>query len=130
MLDQSADAPAIFTGRYQDARRHPDVVLVRTSVGRPRFIRGPLPTLVEATPYGLLKVTGDEFEKRYHERLDSFGAERIGERLHELEAEYGRPLVLCCFEDVIAGQACHRRMFADWWMRRTGEPIDELPPRT
>jgi hypothetical protein len=130
VLDHPAGAPTVYTGRYQDARHHPDIVIVRISVGHPRFIRRPLPKLVEATPHGLLKVAGDEFEQQYRERLDSFGADRIAARLHDLTAEHGGPLVLCCYEDVAAGEACHRRMFADWWMRRAGEPIDELPPRT
>jgi hypothetical protein len=36
-----------------------------------------------------------------------------------------RPLALLCFEDVHAGQLCHRRMFAAWWHEQTGELLPE-----
>lgn len=39
----------------------------------------------------------------------------------------GKPVVLCCYEDVRKpGEWCHRLVFAEWWFKRTGEKIIEL----
>jgi hypothetical protein len=42
------------------------------------------------------------------------------------DEEGGEALALLCFEDVHAGQVCHRRMFAQWWEERTGQRVEEL----
>ena len=40
----------------------------------------------------------------------------------------GRRLVILCFEDVLAGHFCHRRVWAGWWHERTGQSVPELEP--
>jgi hypothetical protein len=35
-------------------------------------------------------------------------------------------LVLLCFEDVLEGEFCHRRVFATWWEEKIGEHVPEL----
>lgn len=43
------------------------------------------------------------------------------------EIDSGKELVLLCFEDIREdGVFCHRRIFADWWRKRTGEIVEEL----
>ena len=42
------------------------------------------------------------------------------------DEEGGEVLALLCFEDVHAGEVCHRHMFADSWEERTGEEVREL----
>ena len=37
-------------------------------------------------------------------------------------------VVLLCFEDVWAGQQCHRRLLAEHWQERTGHLVPELEP--
>ena len=42
--------------------------------------------------------------------------------------ELGKDVVLCCYEDVREpNEWCHRLVFAEWWLKNTGERIEELP---
>jgi hypothetical protein len=85
------------------------------------------PLLSALAPYGLLKVEDKAvFERRYVARLERHGLETIRAQLAELAAEHGADgLVLLCFEDLSIAW-CHRRMFASWWERQTGERVLEL----
>jgi hypothetical protein len=77
-------------------------------------------------PYGrLFKLEGDDFDVAFREHLDGIGVERIRERFEAVYALNGLPLLLLCFENVNAGQRCHRRTFADWFREHTGEYIAE-----
>jgi hypothetical protein len=121
----------IATSRYH-AR---DVILasplapVRVAVGAPRFpfgfdLAGACSMLV---PYGAFgrNLSHDEFESAYRTRLDRFGVDAIRSQLERLAVD-APGVVLLCFEDVHAGQSCHRRVFAQWWQERTGEEVPEL----
>ncbi len=104
---------------------------VQASLGAPRFplgyeLAGSVGMLA---PYGLLKIERRrEFEQHYRRRLERFGAEKIAAVLQSLAAGYEAPgVVLLCFEDLSKrGQWCHRRVFAAWWEKRTGESVPEL----
>lgn len=123
-------AAMLFTGRYATVRAVPPglIVPVRTSVGVPRFVPGArsFPAIEELMPYGLLKVTDlEEFTWRYRRRLDRH-ADAIDARLAELHRGHpGRPLVLCCFEDLRTSW-CHRRVWASWHAERTGVAVEEF----
>jgi hypothetical protein len=79
----------------------------------------------ELAPAGkLFNLGGDEFERRYGERLDGFGVVRIEGRLRDVAAHGGHPLVLLCFE--CDRRDRHRGTFARWWQERTGEPVPEF----
>lgn len=113
-----------------------DFVPVRTSEGLPRFWpqANRLPEVEALKPVGLRNLHGDEFDRRYFERLDSFGVDEIRAqfakvRKHPASAGYWHlPLGLLCFEHVEKGESCHRRLFAGWWQRNTGEVVPERDP--
>jgi hypothetical protein len=82
-------------------------------------------------PYELLGVDDrDEFEARYRERLNRFGAEEILRVLEALAAGYAAGgVVLLCFEDLTKpGEWCHRRIAAAWLEEQSGIEIPELEP--
>ena len=67
------------------------------------------------------------FTPAYFRHMDKTGVNRIAQILRGYEA-MGKPVVLCCYEDVRKpNEWCHRLVFAEWWMSRTGEVIEELP---
>jgi hypothetical protein len=124
----------IVTSRYQAADRvvESGLVPVGTTVGNPRFklgysLAGRCGLLA---PYGLFGkgLSESEFRAGYIERLESQGVEKIGARLVEIAGEDAPGVVLLCFEDVHAGEFCHRTIFAEWWTEQTGEPVHELEP--
>jgi hypothetical protein len=125
---------ALATGRYADF--HPSQgVAVGITVGRPRFsLRYRIAAEVdELKPFGLvlrkLPLTPEEFDAAYVRRLERVGVARLRERFDEIAAAEGNErLVLLCYEDVLAGQRCHRRTLARWWTERTGEPVPEVEP--
>jgi hypothetical protein len=117
------DLPRLLTASYWTYRPALGVP-VRISLGRPQHMAVPdsIPALM---PFGIFRrYEGAEFDRRYRDRLDGIGVERIAATFHDLGLAYaGTPLVLLCFEP--PGRPCHRRMFADWWHRRTGVWVPE-----
>ena len=118
---------AIATGRYQTWRPEHGVP-IRTTVGAPKFWRGP--DLVDGrimAPYGLLSddLSTDEARRRYRRRLDD-RADPVMATLVAIATEHpGQRLVLLCFENVHAGEECHRRWLADWLADRYGIEVPE-----
>lgn len=123
----------LYTWSFTAWHRHTasDVLPVRTSMGKPRFIdpqrAAAMPVVEELIPYGLLKIDQEpEFARRYRARLEKTGVDAIEARFRALIDTYRRPLALLCFEKLIApGEFCHRRIFAAWWEEQTGEPVPE-----
>lgn len=121
----------IYTSRYANPElKSGDYTPVRISLGAPRWkiayvIAGAIRDLM---PVGLIKIESpDEFRSLYYKRLDEIGVERIRLQIEQFE-RLGKPVVLLCFEDVRNPDFwCHRRVFADWWLEKTGELIEELP---
>jgi uncharacterized protein YeaO (DUF488 family) len=73
------------------------------------------------------EITWEEFEAAYIRKLETFGAGSLVGRLESVAAEIGNPkLALLCFENVGAGDRCHRRTFARWFEQETGQPVPEL----
>jgi len=113
--------PELRSGRY---------TAVRISVGAPRFNTGYRldGEIKDLMPYGLFGKYDDDikvFRSEYIKRLDSIGVDRIHRQLQAFSGD----VVLLCWEDVRKGHDdwCHRTMFAEWWLERTGEAIFELP---
>jgi hypothetical protein len=105
-------------------------VPVQTSIGRPRFsLEYELREQVsELMPVGLLgKMSDDEFTSRYRERLARLDLDALRAKFDAIQKRHdGKRVVLLCFEDVRAGEFCHRRVFADFWLERTGELVPEV----
>jgi len=105
------------------------VVPVRISLAPPPFelpyrlfysARG---LMLEPDYLGYWKNTSPAFWNK----LDAIGPELIARQLAGIsKREGGKPLTLCCFEDVTRPHRCHRVVFSLWWQERTGEPVYEL----
>jgi hypothetical protein len=104
-------------------------VPVRITLGKPRFrlsysydeIR-----LLAPTPR-IFRLGGQDFEHEYRKHLEKIGVERLQAIFEELAGWHdGGRLVLLCFENVLAGESCHRRVFARWWEEQTEELVPEL----
>lgn len=119
------------TQRYQDFV--PEMgEAVRVTLGRPRFkLAYDYDVVAELAPTAqIFKLKSDaDFEYAYLAHLDRIGVERLRASFAEVSKRHGGlRLVFLCFEDVLAGQLCHRRMFARWWRDNTGEDVPELDP--
>lgn len=121
----------IFTSRYSN----PELATGRYTVvgvtrGKPKF---PLKyqlagNIIEIAPPGYLfnEYDRDRFTPRYYQHLDGIGLPHLNEILSGYE-RMGKDVVLCCFEDVRKpNEWCHRLVFAEWWLNKTGEAITEL----
>ena len=119
-----------YQNKALDAKKY---LVVQTSIGAPRF--GTMPEWYMETmmpPEAILGLQVTPYTEAYIAHLEKQGVEQFKNEFVELEAEAaktGREVVLCCFESLKKeGQFCHRRIFADWWLRQTGEVIPELTP--
>ncbi len=120
----------LYTSRYQatDLIRESGLVPVRITAGSPRFKLGYElgGSVMELAPDRWMfdLETDEEFCTAYTEKLGQVGVEAIRSKLGRIGQS--RDLVLLCFEP--SGEFCHRRVFAEWWERQTGEPVEELGP--
>ncbi len=104
-----------------------------TSRGTPRFkrpYRYHLLRLLAPSREAFETEDDQEFERVYLGQLEKLGVDRIANQLGRISHEHdGKPLALLCFENVLKGEACHRRAFADWWKEQTGQDVPELDKR-
>jgi len=122
----------LATSRYQGRELiiASGLVPVGITVGRPKwnptYDGEQIVYLSELAPWRLMRIEDDvEFTRRYLERLDRLGVERIARQFAAISAEHdGGGLVLLCYEP--AGEFCHRRAFASWFEDRTGQHVPEL----
>jgi hypothetical protein len=122
-------ADGLVTSRYQTWRPS-DGVPIRSTVGAPKFWRGPeLIHLREITPYGVFGkgLDPDEASHLYRARLDRHADKIITDLAAIARQHPGQALVVLCYENVHAGQSCHRRWFAEWCHQRHGLVVPELP---
>lgn len=106
-------------------------IAVRTSVGHPRFWRGPKLETLPSTYPGDLRHLEDrkQFEVLYRLNLDA-ATDRVASELEALSAGYsGLTLVLLCYEDLSKGKWCHRTVLAEWLQSRMEIAIPELGPQ-
>ncbi len=125
----------IATSRYWSKALHEASGLVPLghTVGAPKFGAPQAGNIGMLAPHGLMsrELSDRQFTKLYRQRLDQFGVEKIEAVLAAIAAAYDAPgVVLCCFEDVNAGEFCHRRVLAKWWQEQTGDQVPELAPLT
>ena len=122
----------IFTSRYSNPElKTGKYTVVGVTRGAPKFRLGYAlaGNIMEIAPPGYLFNEYDRrrFTPAYFRYMDRTGVQRI-QQLLEHYAAYGKPVVLCCYEDVRnPDDWCHRLVFAEWWLQRTGELIEELP---
>lgn len=127
---------AIWTSRYSNKEllNEDKYYPVGISIGKPRFKLGY--TIREQcyslAPKGyMLNMKLDEFIPAYYKKLENIGNFNIVDmvaKLDEKARSEGKELVLLCFEDVrIPKDWCHRTVFAQWWLEKVGEVIEELP---
>lgn len=123
----------IATSRYQASSSivASGLAAVATSVGIPRWELGY--RLADhaklLAPYGLLDVEDEaEFTARYLERLERYGVRKILAVLAGIaRREETHGAVLLCWEDLTKpGAWCHRRTFALWIEKQTGQHVPEL----
>ena len=121
----------IYTSRYSNPElRSGKYTVVGITRGAPKFplhyhLAG---NIMEIAPPGYLfnEYDRSRFMPSYFRHMDRVGVSGIHKILSSYEA-IGKPVVLCCYEDVRkAGEWCHRLVFAEWWKSRTGERITEL----
>jgi uncharacterized protein YeaO (DUF488 family) len=119
----------LFTSRYANGAEVARLGLVPVGItaGAPRFklkceLAGNLYALAPSRAWFSLPI--DEFEARYVEKLNEQGVERLRTLLKKIGK--GKDVCLLCYECVVHGEICHRRMFADWWEAETGEKVIEI----
>ena len=122
----------IYTSRYSNPElKTGKYTAVRISLGTPKWPIGYNldAEMKDLMPFGLLGKFEryEDFERAYFERLDQKGVQRIFSQLQRFE-RLGKDVVLLCYEDIRKGPDdwCHRRPFADWWLKNTGEALPEL----
>lgn len=72
-------------------------------------------------------LSPEEFRIQYRKQLDMTGVAEIDTMFEQIARRHpDQRLVLLCFEKVLEGEYCHRRVFAEWWFEQTGEPITEI----
>jgi len=120
----------LFTAAYKNFQPMYGVP-VQISNGRPKFgIKYPLRYKAQLLypEWSMVKadVPMDVFNERYHQVLDHRGVDNIRDQLTAIAEHAGDPrLVLMCFE--WQAKDCHRKGFADWWEKATGEHVPEVP---
>lgn len=125
--------PYLATCSYREMKSEYGVP-VRISLGRPKFsVSYPLnqAAMALAPKASYFNADDEVFEYEYRKQLNRHGEAGIGEALAKIAANTGsgtedRPLVLLCFEDLSKGMPCHRRDFAAWWLKTTGQVVPEL----
>ena len=121
----------VYTSRYSNPElKTGKYTAVRISLGTPKWPIGYNldAEMKDLMPFGLLGKFEryEDFERAYFERLDQKGVQRIFSQLQRFE-RLGKDVVLLCYEDIRKPDDwCHRRTFADWWLKNTGEAIPEL----
>lgn len=121
----------IATQCYRDFR--PEFgVPVRITRGNPRFklgyeIRERVMALAPSRDIFKAGLSPEEFDEAYREEIEAVGLAAINSKLQEISQRNGhKRLVLLCFEKVLDGEFCHRRVFARWWYEQTGVAVPEL----
>ena len=108
---------------------------VKISSAAPRYIKMPAERygnrehwiyLRELAPSASYRDASDAvFLRAYTAHLEHL-ADQIEFKLRLIPVEHGRLVLLCFEKDVSNPLACHRRVFAEWWEKRTGHEVPEL----
>ena len=69
-------------------------------------------------------IGSNEYTRVYRSYLESLGSEEVVAQLEKSTDNGGKPLVLLCW--CSPGEFCRRRVWADWYLEKTGREIPEL----
>ena len=124
----------VYTSRYlnYDLLSTGLIVPVRISLLDPRRLLGELPYPLKYSVRALQPERSHlgEWPKTCSamwEKLSTIGIEKISAQLATIyRAEGGKPLALCCYEDVTLPNQCHRILVAVWFLERTGRELEEI----
>lgn len=117
----------IYTSYFAKQKKMelPDTSYVSIAVGNPRYaVPYRIVNLGLLKPFGIFKVYhGEEYRQKYFERLDSYGVEKIRKAIEEASEGHENVILMCHEKNK---NECHRSMFAEWWLQKTGEIIPEF----
>lgn len=117
----------IYTSYFAKQARNndPNTAYASVAVGLPKYpLAHELKHLTSVKPYGVFgKYHGEEYKQKYFERLEMIGLERIYNELMSVQGDKENLILMCYEKDP---SECHRRMFAEWWYKKTGEIIEEI----
>jgi hypothetical protein len=103
---------------------------VRITLGAPRFALGYaiVGELVELAPSPrIFRLEWERFAPAYLRQLDQVDWPAVDEQLHAIAAAADtNGCAWLCFENVLRGEHCHRRLAADHWLERTGQDVPEI----
>ena len=123
----SMKAIQLYTSRYGATTEvvQSGLAPVGITLGRPRFKLGyPMAgwaRLLAPTPALFAIKSVDEYFAGYETQLEETGPGPIRVELDEIATRTNSSgLVLLCFEDVWAGERCHRVTFSGFWLRHMG----------
>jgi hypothetical protein len=75
----------------------------------------------------MLEMEYGPYFRRYIKQLEGLDIVKLQKNFKEISANGAHDIVLLCFEDINKeGEWCHRRMFAEWWHKKTGQKIEEI----
>ena len=124
----------VLTARYFDPRVRDAVsdgfIACGITRGLPKgklsFEWKPFQSVAPTWPMLKADLDEDAFARMYEARLDKIGFEAVRDTLESMVVTSGaKGVVLLCYENVNESW-CHRRMFAKWWEKNTGEEVQEL----
>jgi hypothetical protein len=130
----SETLPEIYTSRYMayEVLSSGAVIPVRVSMYPPEPFMGELlyelaHTVRELIPERRMYGGWREFSPTFWRHLDEIGSEKVLAKLRSISAAHdGKALALCCYEDLLKGQMCHRAIFSAWWREQSGQEVCEL----
>jgi len=119
----SETLPELYTSRYLagDVLSSGLVVPVTISMYAPEPLLGPLRYPLEhevrdLMPERWMHAKWHKFSTTFWRHLDGIGIEKIAAQLSTISAQHeSLPLVLCCYEDLLKAQKCHRVIASAWW---------------
>jgi hypothetical protein len=75
----------------------------------------------------IFRLPWERFVPAYLRQLDHVEWTSVEEELHAIASGAGTVgCVWLCFENVLRGEQCHRRLAAQHWEERTGQVVAEL----
>lgn len=122
----------VLTGRYHvSSLASPNVVPVRTSMGKPKFKLGYAleESMSSVMPDGwMLKLDPKPFVDAYMAKLERVGINAIMDEINAISKRHGGATpVLLCYENIEDGVSyCHRRIASTWIEKKVGIVVPEF----